>query len=282
MRIYIVEDDISVIRMLTDIIEDANLGTVCGDTGGKPASIRDILTAKPDLVLVDFLMPETDGIAVIGELKKQGCTAKLVMISQVSDKEMVAKAYSEGADLFITKPINRVEICAVLNHVAQSIRNEETLSGIRRMFSEQPGQAPSAPVPRTEASFEESLRMILNRVGMAGEKGTEDIIKVCLYLKEHNSSLAAAGIGNICALLSPGPKNMEQRIRRAVAVGMSSVAHLGIEDFMNETFSLYSSTLFSFEDIRAEMEYIRGKTPYGGKVNIRKFIDGLMLETEHK
>lgn len=282
MRIYIIEDDIGVIRMLTDIIEDAGLGTVCGDTGGKPAVIGEILAAKPDLVLVDFFMPEIDGVTVVSELKKQSSFAKIVMISQVTDKDMVAKAYNEGVDFFISKPINRVEICAVLRHVAESIHNEETLSGIRRMFTEQPVPASLRPVTRTEATFEESLRLILNRVGMAGEKGTEDIIRICLYLKEHNSSLAASGIGNICALLSPGPKNMEQRIRRAVAVGMSSVAHLGIEDFMNETFSLYSSTLFSFEDIRAEMDYIRGKTPYGGKVNIRKFIDGLMLETEHK
>lgn len=282
MRFFIVEDDIGVIRMLTDIIEDAGLGSVCGDTEAKPASAREILASKPDVVLVDFLMPETDGISVVTALREHGCLAKIVMISQVSDKEMVAKAYSAGVDFFINKPINRVEICSVLSNLEKALRNEETLSGIRRMFSEQPDTVPTHSAPRPEAGFEDSLRLILNRVGMAGEKGTEDIIRVCLYLKENNSSLAVAGIGNICAALSPRPKNMEQRIRRAVAVGMSSVAHLGIEDFMNETFSLYSSTLFAFEDIRAEMDLIRGKAAYGGKVNIRKFIDGLMLETEHK
>ena len=282
MRIYIVEDDVSVIRMLTDIIEDAELGSVCGDTGGKPAVIGEILSEDPDVVLVDFLMPETDGISVVSMLKEQGARAKLVMLSQVSDKELVAKAYDAGVDFFISKPINRVEICAVLSHVNKALKNEETLFGIRRMFTEQPEPASRHTAYDTEAGFEESLRQILNRVGMAGEKGMEDIIRGCLYLKEHNSSLAVAGIGNICASLSTRPKNMEQRIRRAVGVGMSCVAHLGIEDFMNETFTLYSATLFSFEDIRAEMDYIRGKAAYGGKVNIRKFIDGLMMETEHK
>ena len=41
-----------------------------------------------------------------------------------------------------------------------------------------------------------------------------------------------------------------------------------------------SSTLFSFEEIRTEMDYIRGKRTDGGKVSIKKFIDGLMLEAE--
>jgi two-component system response regulator YcbB len=55
---------------------------------------------------------------------------------------------------------------------------------------------------------------------------------------------------------------------------------MGIEDFMNETYTLYSGTLFSFEDVKAEMDYLRGKRTSGGKVSIKKFIDGLMLEAE--
>ncbi|MCI7795408.1 MAG: DNA-binding domain-containing protein, partial [Lachnospiraceae bacterium] len=42
----------------------------------------------------------------------------------------------------------------------------------------------------------------------------------------------------------------------------------------------YSNTLFSFEEIKAEMDFIRGKKNYGGKVSIKTFIDGLMLEAD--
>ena len=73
---------------------------------------------------------------------------------------------------------------------------------------------------------------------------------------------------------------MEQRIRRAIAAGMNNIAHMGIEDFMNDTFMAFSATLFSFEDVRTEMDFIRGRTKYNGKVSIKKFIDGLMLEAD--
>jgi len=75
---------------------------------------------------------------------------------------------------------------------------------------------------------------------------------------------------------------MEQRVRRAIAVGMANLAHMGIEDFMNETFTAYSGTLFPFEEIRAEMDHIRGKRKYGGKVSIKKFIDSLMLAADRE
>ena len=123
---------------------------------------------------------------------------------------------------------------------------------------------------------------ILNRLGMSGEKGGDDILRICEYLHNNGRPISQVSIGQLCELLSDAPKNMEQRVRRAIAVGMSNLAHLGIEDFMNETFTAYSSTLFPFEEIRAEMDHIRGKRRYGGKVSIKKFIDSLMLAVDRE
>ena len=69
MEIYIVEDDISVINVLEDIIESNGLGTVCGNSGGRPADPAEVARLNPDVVLVDFLMPEKDGIQFVRELK---------------------------------------------------------------------------------------------------------------------------------------------------------------------------------------------------------------------
>ena len=62
MEIYIVEDDVTVISILEDIIEDNELGTVCGTTEGGPANVDEILALEPDVILVDFLMPGKDGV----------------------------------------------------------------------------------------------------------------------------------------------------------------------------------------------------------------------------
>lgn len=51
MRIYIVEDDTSVIGILEDIVEGNELGVVCGDSGGEPVDLGQILALNPDLIL---------------------------------------------------------------------------------------------------------------------------------------------------------------------------------------------------------------------------------------
>ena len=280
---YIVEDDPSVINVLQDIIEDRNLGTVVGTSGEDGADIDEILVKKPDIILVDFLMPGKDGMQVVRELRERGCTAKIVMISQVSSKDMIGKAYSAGIDFFINKPINLIEVTSVLKNVEVQLKNEKAISNLRTMLMSEISDIPEVPRQVREAAsddYEKKVRYVLNRIGMSGEKGAEDIVKICEYLKSSGKPIASMSIGRLCEIMSDTPKNMEQRIRRAIAVGMSNLAHLGIEDFMNETFTEYSNSLFPFEEIRSEMDYIRGKSRYGGKISIKKFIDALMIEAD--
>ncbi|MCB6607900.1 DNA-binding domain-containing protein [[Clostridium] symbiosum] len=280
MEIYIVEDDVTVISILEDIIEDNELGTICGTTEGEPANVDEILALEPDVILVDFLMPGKDGVELVRELKEKGCNARCIMISQVSAKELVGKAYDAGMEFFISKPINIIEVKSVIQKVEKQIENEKTLSNIKKMFMAEIADMPKEKKP--DDGYGRKVQYILNRLGMSGEKGGDDIMRICQYLHSNKRPISQVSIGQLCEILSDAPKNMEQRIRRAIAVGMSNLAHLGIEDFMNDTFTAYSSTLFPFEEIRAEMDYIRGKRKYGGKVSIKKFIDSLMLAADRE
>ncbi len=277
MRIYIVEDDISIISILEDIIETHNLGEICGDCGGEVANISDILRCKPDVVLVDFFMPVMDGVEVVNEIRKLNSSIKFIMISQVSSKELIGKAYTAGINFFIQKPINLIEVKTVLGNLKTQLENEKMLENIRKMFVT---NVPLQIEPAIEDEYSKKIRMILSHIGMSGEKGCGDIISICEYLHHNNIPVSQISVSQMCEAVSPSPKNMEQRVRRAIAAGMNNIAHMGIEDFMNETFMRYSSTLFSFEDVRSEMDHIRGKSPYSGKISIKKFIDGLMLEAD--
>ncbi len=279
MEIYIVEDDLSVINNLEEIMEQHQLGNICGDSGEEAPDVSRIMARNPDIILVDLLMPQKDGIQVVRELREQGCKAKCIMLSQVSDKELVGKAYDAGVDFFISKPINLIEVKSVISNVSQQIQNERTLSNIRKMFLSEKTDVKDLR-QEIESQHLRKLQGILNQLGMSGEKGCGDILQVCQYLYENQLPISQTSVGQLCETLSASPKNMEQRIRRAIAQGMSNLAHLGIEDFMNDTFTRYSGSLFPFEEIKAEMDFVRGKRTRGGKVSVKKFIDGLLIFTE--
>ena len=280
---FIIEDDDAVAEVLRDIIEDYDLGKISGVSDGIGIRTDEIMALNPDVVLVDFLMPEKDGVQVVKELKAAGSTAKFIMISQVSSKPMIARAYEAGIDFFISKPINLIEVRTVIANINQQMKNERTIRNLKKMFLAEMGgieMEEPAPKKQQEDRYEKRILYILSRLGMAGEKGSEDILRICTYLHGNGMSISKVKVSSLCERLSDSPKSMEQRVRRAIIVGMSNLAHMGVEDFMNETYTAYSGKLFAFEEIRAEMDMIRGKRTYGGKANIKKFLDGLILEAE--
>ena len=274
MRIYIIEDDTSVISVLEDIVEGNSLGTICGDSGGGAADLHQIMALAPDLV--DLLMPQKDGIQIVRELKEMGCRAKYIMISQVSKKELVAKAYLAGVDFFISKPINLIEVRQVIRNVSQQLENERNLHMIQSVFAERQ-LAPTAEQKRERQR--RRLQTVLSQLGMAGEKGAKDILELCLLLLDQNQQVSQVGMGALCAQLSESPKTMEQRARRAVERGLTQLASLGVEDYDNEIFTQYASRLFPFQEVRAEMAYLQGKGPKG-KANLKRFLDGLLVLAE--
>ena len=186
MRIYIVEDDISVISILEDIVESNDLGTVCGDSGSG-LDLDKILALAPDLVLVDLLMPGKDGIQVVRELKERGCLAKFIMISQVSSKEMVAKAYLAGVDFFINKPINLIEVRQVIRNIRQQMENERDLNTIQSVFTIK--QTPVVERQSRSDVQRKRIQYALSQLGMAGEKGAKDIMDMCMYLLDRHQQV---------------------------------------------------------------------------------------------
>ena len=281
MRIYIIEDDISVISVLEDIIEQSALGTICGDNDGEAVDLHHVLALDPDLILIDLLMPDKDGIQLVRELREAGCHAKFVMLSQVSDKDMIAKAYTTGVEFFIQKPINIIEVRQVVKNVRTQWDNEQALKAIQQVFAVRsaPVEASARPVYDRQRR---RMKAILSQLGMAGEKGSQDIIELCILLLQEHASVSQIGMSNLCARLNDSPRTTEQRARRALEKGLKHIASLGLEDYNNETFVRYSARLFPFQEVRNEMLFQQGKGGQRGKANLKTFLDGLMILAEEE
>lgn len=158
------------------------------------------MALDPDLVLVDLLMPGRDGIQLVRELKELGSRAKFVMISQVSAKELIAKAYQAGVEFFIQKPINLIEVRQVVGNVIRQMENERALHTIQSVFQSRESQ-PAAPAGRQEV-WRRRIQYILSQLGMAGEKGAGDIMELCLFLLERKPDGLSDRSGHPCAASS--------------------------------------------------------------------------------
>ena len=217
-------------------------------------------------------MPSMDGISLLKEIKKKHPGIQYIMISEVSSKELISKAYNNGIEFFISKPIDAVEVQAVIKNVISKLEMNKKLEIIQGIFSE---REHSHVIHEEDNSVR--IKRVLQRLGILSESGSQDIINAALYLIENKQSTADITIIDLCGYISSeNAKIVEQRMRRAAAVGMKNIAHIGIEDYMNEIFTEYSNGLYNFDQLKIEMDYIREKSKKRGKVNLKKFIDGII------
>lgn len=274
MSFYFIDDDKNICNILKLIINERGLGVCCGSANNAAEALEDLPSAKPDIVIVDLLMPEIDGISFVKQARKIVPDASYIMLSQVSSKDMIASAYEAGIEFFIQKPINSVEVEVVIKKVSDGLSMKRMVRKMQNIFMEDTSPA-TVTVPDNSEQIENSLRTILTRIGIIGDIGSKDIISIVKYLVDHQDHADSLTVSDLCNRFCDTPKSMEQRIRRTAFNGLVNLAHLGLEDYSNEIFVDYSSTLYNFEQVRREMDFIRGKTDKHGNVRIKQFLNAL-------
>lgn len=283
LRYFIVDDDVASRKMLAQIIQDEELGVVIGEAESGISAMPLILNLSPDIVLIDLLMPEIDGIETVERLRNEGFTGPFIMISQVESKEMVGEAYEKGVEFFIHKPINRIEVKAVLSKVAERIRLQQSLAVIQGAFG--------GDVRVKKRSVRDIGLAIVAKMGIVGEAGTDDILTMMELLMKEERRTTLPPLKELyekVAIYRNTPKEqlqkeckaIEQRIRRALIVAMNHLAALGASDYMNPEFEYYAPRYFEFEEIRKRMlQEEEGEISRGNRnVNIKKFLHMLYLE----
>lgn len=74
------------------------------------AAIRKVQEERPQIVLLDILMPKTDGIEILRQIKTIHPSCEVIMLTGVNSQQLAAKAMDFGAFDFIGKPFDVVEL----------------------------------------------------------------------------------------------------------------------------------------------------------------------------
>lgn len=132
----IIDDDIAVCKILEQAIKKNNFGKVLSIlTTGRDAKDQ-IMKLKPDIVLIDLLLPEVDGIEIVKRTFSSGYTGKIIMLSQVEEGKMISNAYKSGILFYINKPINMIETISIINNAKKQIELEKSISMIKSVVFE--------------------------------------------------------------------------------------------------------------------------------------------------
>ncbi len=122
-NILIVDDSKFMRKMLSDILTE-NGHQIVGEAENAMEARELYTKLKPDLVTLDIIMPEVEGIDAISALKgmiKANPPAKVVMISAMGQEKVVEDCIQAGARDFIVKPFQSSNVAGVVRAVLKSV-----------------------------------------------------------------------------------------------------------------------------------------------------------------
>ncbi|MBP3808729.1 MAG: response regulator transcription factor [Eubacterium sp.] len=129
MRILIVEDEVSLAELVSErLIKERYTVDVSHD--GEDG-LYNALTGIYDLILLDIMLPKKDGIEILRELRAEGVTSKVIMLTAKGELEDKLIGFGEGANDYVPKPFHIDELVARINAQLRvaSVKKEELIYG---------------------------------------------------------------------------------------------------------------------------------------------------------
>jgi two-component system chemotaxis response regulator CheY len=121
LNVLIVEDNEMMRTILRSILRGEEYNVV-GEARNGQLGVEMAERMKPDIVCMDVVMPEMNGIEALVEIKTTRPETEVVMITGSTDPETVQDAIMNGASGFIVKPFNTARVLDVLAKLAVKIR----------------------------------------------------------------------------------------------------------------------------------------------------------------
>lgn len=138
IRVLIVDDHEVVRRGLIALLDGSGIDVVAGASNGKEAAE---LTQqhKPDVVLMDIRMPDSDGLSALQEIRREVPDCRVVMLSTYDNPTYVARSIALGACDYVLKGAPRAELIGAIQRAAagQSPPADSIISRTKGAMSQQ-------------------------------------------------------------------------------------------------------------------------------------------------
>ena len=112
MKILIVEDEIQLCESLKELLKNENYDVEFVHDG--LSGVNFIMSNKYDVIILDIMLPDMDGIEVMTHVRSEGVTTPILLLTAKSNTTDKIKGLDKGADDYLTKPFNPGELLARL------------------------------------------------------------------------------------------------------------------------------------------------------------------------
>ena len=233
LNIAIADDNERMVQLLDQIVSSDEELQVVGKAGNGEDLIEIIREKKPDVVLLDIIMPKLDGLTVMDRVNQDSNLRKpaFIVISAVSQEKMTEDAFELGADYYILKPFDNDTVVNRIKRVrTRQLRNASKTKKISAYESQK---------AYMEHNLETDVTNIIHEVGVPahikGYQYLRDAIIMSVNDMEMLNSITKILYPTIAKRHQTTPSRVERAIRHAIEVAWSRGKMDTIEELFGYT-----------------------------------------------
>lgn len=119
LKVLVCDDERHIVRLIQVNLERQGYQVVTAFDGKE--GLEKIRSEKPNLVVLDVMMPYMDGFEVLKSIRREPETENLpvIMLTAKAQDKDVFEGYHYGADMYLTKPFNPMELVTFVKRIAQ-------------------------------------------------------------------------------------------------------------------------------------------------------------------
>jgi cyclic di-GMP phosphodiesterase len=184
-RILVVDDEARNVKLLASLLRAQ--GYVVESSGDGEHALATVAQSRPDLILLDVMMPGIDGFEVASRLKASPHTRTIpiIMVTSLDDRASRLAALNAGAEDFLTKPIDRAELWGRVRNLLRLKEYADVLGDHARILEDQVNE-------RTEqltASYRDTIATLTRASSYRDEETGAHVQRISFYCVELAQSL---------------------------------------------------------------------------------------------
>jgi len=286
-KVLIVDDEPANIFLLEGLLAEEGF-LVSSVLKGKDVFSK-VKEDPPDVILLDIMMPEMSGIAVLEKLKMDTETADIpvIMVTAKSEAEDVEEALTKGAVEYIKKPINEIEMLARLRTILRLKQQEDSLKNLLKS-KEEFIRMVSHDIRAPFSSIAGFADLLLTDSELSGKLNAEQkefltiIIDTSNFIVDYfNKLLNWSNLGAAELLLQKEKKKLTRLIQTSVVIYQSKIKdkYQDVTVDLENDFEVMVDVTYFNQLINNLLSNAIKFTPDGGKIIIsaRKADNSIMV-----
>ncbi|MFR5293883.1 MAG: sporulation transcription factor Spo0A [Clostridium sp.] len=240
LNIAIAEDNPLMLELLGSILEEEDGFHVVGKADNGEDAYQMIMDKKPDIVLLDVIMPKLDGITVLEKVRAANIGKDMpavIMVTAAGNETVASAAFRNGASYYILKPFDREVLLDKIRLVAQERLRMKMPSVVR----EKPADTYMNKGDYIRRNLEDDVTQLLHEIGIPAHiKGYQYLRDAIIISVEDQEMMSSRDEGSVSGHCQDATGTTASRVERAIRHAIEVAWSRGQLETIDESFRLYS------------------------------------------